>query len=812
MYKYTADWFFCWFDLGLPAWSRLLLAVCVLLAPGATDTAPWVVTPGAAWDWRRPLRPRYWGCRWGWAARMLWNSRWHLLARCGLLCMLVSVSGARERIAWVDWLAGLPLLDGLLHSGTCLGWRSPGYQRVQRGVRWAYQASVWSLVGLTVLRWARTPGGAALLGLVEVCERAGSRVELEPGRTADDQPAFRARLRGEFVLELTTQDPIAQRLFMLFLRQLRTPGRESSPWSIVRQKALARVFEVKQEHLSRWQGYLRERRWGALLSQHESSWLSEDRCRDVVAVWAPNIWQTASAVHARLQAQGMCIGLRAVEEAGRRSGLQEVRRHMKQQYVQAAGGVQPREGYVVQQLFQLVEQLEAQLQGQAVPREERVDALALRQLAGQASAGTREKPWSQLFQLAHWLMDAGQDVTEDEVRCPYCGGTHVARKSRTPRVKAYLDAQGQRQTVPVYRYYCKNATCVHRTFTDLPTGLMLHSVWSLDARRTALELYMGLGSSYRRVAGALQVTSATVYHWLTQFGGAPLGVAALFGMVRSSGVVGIDEKYVRIPKNDKPQSNMRQWMYVYVAVDMHTLDLLHIDVFPHLGSASAQTFLLALRAKGYHPQMIVTDLCTDYPDVLAAVFPKATHHECLFHALQAWHRHFRQALGNDYAQTAPEMFALRKALDRVFDAQTRRTVEQRYAQWQQDCQPWLEADPRLQPLVDSVARHFPLLLNAYERPLIPLTNNATERLIRRFDQHYQNFAGFDSLETARVYLHLFELSYRFTPFGPEVQPHLRGRSPLELAGYDLSTVPLARYLREHSTAPLLALPSELVPT
>jgi hypothetical protein len=71
-------------------------------------------------------------------------------------------------------------------------------------------------------------------------------------------------------------------------------------------------------------------------------------------------------------------------------------------------------------------------------------------------------------------------------------------------------------------------------------------------------------------------------------------------------------------------------------------------------------------------------------------------------------------------------------------------------------------------------------------------------LIRRFDQHYQNFAGFDSLETARCYLHLFELTYRFTPFGPEVQPHLRGKCPLELAGYDLTQVPLARYLRDGS--------------
>jgi hypothetical protein len=43
--------------------------------------------------------------------------------------------------------------------------------------------------------------------------------------------------------------------------------------------------------------------------------------------------------------------------------------------------------------------------------------------------------------------------------------------------------------------------------------------------------------------------------------------------------------------------------------------------------------------------------------------------------------------------------------------------------------------------VDSVTRHYPLLVNAYDRPLIPLTNNVTERLIRRFDQHYQNFAG-----------------------------------------------------------------------
>jgi hypothetical protein len=123
---------------------------------------------------------------------------------------------------------------------------------------------------------------------------------------------------------------------------------------------------------------------------------------------------------------------------------------------------------------------------------------------------------------------------------------------------------------------------------------------------------------------------------------------------------------------------------------------------------------------------------------------------------------------------------------------------------------------RLNPVCSRVrqpASPLPQLDNAYDHPLIRFTNNATERLIRRFDQHYQNFAGFDSIETARCYLHLFELTYRFTPFGPEVQPYLRGKCPLELAGYDLTQVPLARYLSEHGTVPLVrsAAQVEVVP-
>jgi hypothetical protein len=105
-----------------------------------------------------------------------------------------------------------------------------------------------------------------------------------------------------------------------------------------------------------------------------------------------------------------------------------------------------------------------------------------------------------------------------------------------------------------------------------------------------------------------------------------------------------------------------------------------------------------------------------------------------------------------------------------------------------------------------------------ENPLVPLTNNTVELVIRRFDQHYQNMCGFDSIETARKYLRVFELAYRFTPFAKDNRPvkgrelDIRGKCPLELAGYDISMMPLNRILRGQ----LLGWPSgtfpELVPS
>jgi hypothetical protein len=66
-----------------------------------------------------------------------------------------------------------------------------------------------------------------------------------------------------------------------------------------------------------------------------------------------------------------------------------------------------------------------------------------------------------------------------------------------------------------------------------------------------------------------------------------------------------------------------------------------------------------------------------------------------------------------------------------------------------------------------------------------------ELVIRRFNQHYQNFCGFESQSDAERYLAVIEKLYRFTPFSQDAKPSVRGKAPLQLAGYDISQLPIA---------------------
>jgi transposase-like protein len=218
---------------------------------------------------------------------------------------------------------------------------------------------------------------------------------------------------------------------------------------------------------------------------------------------------------------------------------------------------------------------------------------------------------------------------------------------------------------------------------------------------------------------------------------------------------------------------------------------LHIAIYANNDKETALAFLLALRAKGYQPRIVVSDLRRDYGPDIARVFPNAVHHECIFHALKDISTHCRQTYGTNYAEKHPEVEELRQAIQRIFEAQTKRTAHQRYESVLALREKYVQEMPGTAAIFDFLERHWPKLVNAIESQIIPRTNNAVELVIRRFDQHYQSFCGFESIQTAQLFLGVFEKIYRLTPFSDDAQPRIRGKCPLELAGYDVSQLPVA---------------------
>ena len=62
-----------------------------------------------------------------------------------------------------------------------------------------------------------------------------------------------------------------------------------------------------------------------------------------------------------------------------------------------------------------------------------------------------------------------------------------------------------------------------------------------------------------------------------------------------------------------------------------------------------------------------------------------------------------------------------------------------------------------------------------------------------------------------MYLGVFEKLYRFTPFSEDAQPRIRGKSPLQLAGYDLGRMPMPWLCRGYSLEWPITLEKDHVP-
>ena len=704
------------------------------------------------------------------------------------------------------WVVGLPWLLWLWQ------WGGRTWPRLRRQPEWrlagwlVWQGQRLALVGYVsvVVSHALRNGLGGEFKADEVALGLGCVVcGGEKGRVAVEREAdggYQVEMCGHFSLRVAGDDPFRARMVMLVLRLLEEAGPQRGSrrtrdgrTPFVRQEEVADWFGIVRPAVSRIERYWLEADWPNLLSLKADAVLTAELRERVVGVFPAFPWWHMDEVYHHLREQGVAVTYDQVCQVARESGWQQLRQALRQRYHWSAEDFRPRDEWLVRQLLSMVESLVAQREaGGGVTLEEQSalsDIQTLAREAGMAPAlPLKALPW--LLRVEQVLLGEWQAVEDGQVRCIYCGSTHVVRKSKRPRLKQYYDAEGQVQTVTVYRYYCRNRACQHQTFTDLPAGLVPYSRYRTEVKLRAVQMYAWGYSTYRRTGQALGVKSMTVYRWVSAWGYDLLPVAALFGVVKSSGVVGVDEKYVLVPKNDKPDGDMRRWMYVYLAVDVYTHDLLHIAIYANNDKETALAFLLALRAKGYHPHIVVSDLRRDYGPDIARVFPHAVHHECIFHAMKDVANHCRRIYGPRFAHTHPEAETLRLAIQHIFAARTKRTAQKRYESVLTLRETYVRETPGTAAIFDFLERHWPRLVNGIESQIIPKTNNAVELVIRRFDQHYQSFCGFESIQTAHLFLGVFEKLYRLTPFSDDAQPAIRGKCPLELAGYDIHHLPV----------------------
>jgi transposase-like protein len=727
------------------------------------------------------------------------------------------------------WFIGWPWALWLW-QGAAAGWPELRRQRLWRGGRWLlWQGQRILVVGYLyhalyqawfVVRRVLDADRPVSWLMIGACCQARVRDEPWVDVTHEEDGGYEATLCGHFTVRVSGDDPVRARLLMLFLRLLDVPGEtrgsrrtRDGRTPFVRQQEAAAWFGLPQPDVSRVERYWLQASWPALLSQSTAEILTPELVQRIATLCATFPHWSQGQVYAYLQEQGVQVSRRQVRQAMAQSGWSTLRQELVRRYHWTPKSFRLREEWVVRELLQQVQYLQECVEtGALLPQEEQVALrdlqTLLREAEVEAAPPLKALPW--LLRMQQVVFGDWQEE-EDIIHCPECGSTHIVRKSRKGRQKKYYDAQGQLQEVTVYRYYCRNSDCARGSFTHFPPGLVPYSRYRLDTHLLAWQTYAWGHSTYRRVGQALQVSETTVYRWVSAWGDQLLPVAALFGVVRSSGVIGMDEKYVLVPKNDKPATKMKRWMYVYLAVDVYTYDLLHIALYPHNTRDSAHAFLLALRTKGYHPRVVVTDLRQDYGAVIAQVFSKAQHHECLFHAEQEIGRYLRKTWGRDYATQQPEAEKLRAAVVHIFQARTKRTAQKRYLTLLEEKEDYLQRAPPLQWVFAFLERHWTYLVNAVESNLVPATNNAVEMVIRRFDQHYQNFCGFESMQTAQTYLGVFEKVYRFTPFSRDARPEIRGKSPLQLAGYDVTRIPMSCLARGYSLEWPLTVASGEVP-
>lgn len=378
-------------------------------------------------------------------------------------------------------------------------------------------------------------------------------------------------------------------------------------------------------------------------------------------------------------------------------------------------------------------------------------------------------------------VDVDMDMDMAMAMCPDCleqqGKFHFSRE------RHYRDETGEKITGFSTVYHCLNPSCATKYFTIPPKGVELYARVHKKVKQSVLRWTFNLRSTLSRVRDELlengiNVSLTTVLRWIKKAGEECPEQLKIVPREFWQQPLIIDEKWIKIRD---------QWNYIFTAVGDIVSDLLAVDVFAKKDKQAMKTFLLSLKAKGFRPRVIVTDLLMGYENLVKEVFPNAEYHQCVLHAERDAKRlvrkHLPEGIGYDNLRET-----LIKRIRKLFASKRTKQINKRYIAILK-LKP--NAPHQLNGLFDMLNKYIPKLSKATARKDIPRTTNAVERAIGEFEEKYCLTKGFTSFYYARCFVKIFQVYYRLRKisFG-----RFKGKSRLQLKGNPLAKLKFTEYL------------------
>jgi len=559
------------------------------------------------------------------------------------------------------------------------------------------------------------------------------------------------------------------------------------------QNEVGRIIGVSRQMINRrWQVYRKEGLLALLAGEWEKSKMTPELLDRLAEIVVENPFRFEQEIKERLQEEGFC---KEISDATLYSALKQMdgRKLIKLMREKAAKSVPEafmEASYMIKRLFGIIDDLFTKVPKEAIDNAIKQGLEYLRSYFRKAThnrTGPTEKdkytPREKLGRdkrrkiwFLKYLLAGIMGVQE----CPDCHSPEI--KFYRKRERGYTDRWGEKIQSYSKVFQCLNQKCKTKYFTRPPDGVELYSRVHREVKKMMLRWSFHLRGTLSRVRDELEehgieVALTTVLRWIKKAGEECVNVLSLFRQEDWEQPLCIDEKWIKI---------RNEWCYVFTAVGTRVTDLLAVELFFHKDKEAMRTFLYQLKALGFPPESITTDLLMGYESVVKEVFPDCIYLQCVLHAGRDAKRIVRKALPAEEDEEWKER--LTKRIRTLFKAKNIKQVKKRYFKIMKLRK---QAPDSVSGVFDMLEKYYPKLCLSVLRKDIPSTTNPVERAIGELEERYQLTKGFTSFHYAQFFIRAYQIHYRLRKisFG-----RFRGKSRLELKRNPVGKLSFADFL------------------